>query len=191
LWCTDDEKVVGMTAAYPPLLAESLAGPEAEWRLRTFAGVAAQVPEARAFVAGALAGCPAREDLMLCVTELCANAIEHAASGAGGGFTVEVARPADGVAYVAVTGAGDGDWAAPDPDAARATANDLAEGGRGLALVAACSSRWGYEKASGPMARCTVWAEATWPVPVGTRYVAKQGIRHDIGTLAAAEGGAA
>jgi hypothetical protein len=39
----------------------------------------------------------------------------------------------------------------------------MAEGGRGLALVAACTSRWGYADAHPGR---TVWAEACWPVPV-------------------------
>jgi len=39
----------------------------------------------------------------------------------------------------------------------------MAEGGRGLAMVAACTSRWGYADAYPGR---TVWAEACWPVPV-------------------------
>ena len=39
----------------------------------------------------------------------------------------------------------------------------MAEGGRGLAMVAACTSRWGFAEAYPGR---TVWAEATWPVPV-------------------------
>ncbi len=39
----------------------------------------------------------------------------------------------------------------------------MAEGGRGLAMVAACTSRWGYADAHPGR---TVWAEACWPVPV-------------------------
>jgi anti-sigma regulatory factor (Ser/Thr protein kinase) len=112
---------------------------------------------ARQFVARVLTGCPARETLLTCVSELAANAIEHTASGAGGVFTVEVIRPRAGVALVAVTDDGCGD----DPVIRRA--DDLAEGGRGLALVAALSSRWGY-RATGRGR--TVWAEATWPIPV-------------------------
>lgn len=112
---------------------------------------------ARQFVARVLTGCPARETLLTCVSELAANAIEHTASGAGGVFTVEVLRPHAGVALVAVTDGGCGD----EPTIRRAS--DLAEGGRGLALVAALSSRWGYRAAGQGY---TVWAEATWPVPV-------------------------
>ena len=39
----------------------------------------------------------------------------------------------------------------------------MAEDGRGLALVAACTSRWGYADAYPGRA---VWAEASWPIPV-------------------------
>lgn len=108
------------------------------------------------FVASALAGCPARDTLLTCVSELAANAIEHTASGRGGMFTVGVGRR-DGVASVSVTD--DGSATMP----AVTSAGMLAEGGRGLALVAACSSRWGFH--DGARGR-TVWAEVTWPVAV-------------------------
>ncbi len=124
---------------------------------RTFRGNPASVPEARRFVAGILAGCPARETLVACVSELCANAITHTASGDGGVFTVVVERPRDGVARVAVTDAG-----GPSVPAA-GSPGPMAEGGRGLALVAASAARWGYTNAHPGR---TVWAEATWPVPV-------------------------
>ena len=53
---------------------------------------------------------------MTCVSELCANAITHTASGRGGVFTVEVDCPRDGIARVAVTDDGDGfDTAKPTP----------------------------------------------------------------------------
>jgi len=144
-----------VSAAYPlPCGAHSGTGP----RLRVFPGEPCQVPLARAFVARALAGCPARETLLSCVSELAANAVAHTASGVGGDFTVEVIRSADGVALVAVTDAGGpGEPSVRDADA-------LAEGGRGLALVAALASRWGHHEEAG--GRRTVWAEATWPVAV-------------------------
>jgi serine/threonine-protein kinase RsbW len=195
----EDERVVRVTAAHPVPLKQAWHGWRLGWRpgaehcARVFAGVPAQVPEARAFASRALAGSPAREALMVCVTELCANAIQHTASGAGGAFTVEVARPADGVAYIAVTDAGGDDWPVshldrPDADADVA---QLAECGRGLALVAACSNRWGYERASGPESGCTVWVEATWPVSVGAGYILKRVIREDGTVPAAPTGGAA
>lgn len=126
------------------------------------------MPRVRAFVACALAGCPAREALLTCVSELAANAIAHTASGAGGVFTVEVIRPAAGAALVAVTDAGGLREPAIRQQSQATDEPDLAEGGRGLALVAALSSRWGYRDIGDAGGR-TVWAEATWPVPVGAR----------------------
>ena len=151
-----------MTGAYPVLPLGSLrpTGPVRSARTpwaRTFRGTPASVREARGFVNEVLAGCPARETLMTCVSELCANAIAHTASGNGGVFTVEVDRPRDGVARVAVTDEGGASVPAPG-------ALDLmAEGGRGLAMVAACTSRWGFTDACPGR---TVWAESCWPVGV-------------------------
>ena len=126
--------------------------------LKSFAGEPGRVPEARAFAARALAGCPADETLLTCVSELAANAIAHTASGAGGVFTVEVIRPADGVARVAITDAGSSREPSVCP------ADPLAEGGRGLALVAALASSWGHQRSAA--GGRTVWAQATWPVGV-------------------------
>ncbi|MDQ2815234.1 MAG: ATP-binding protein [Actinomycetota bacterium] len=124
---------------------------------RTFRGTPASVPKARRFVAELLAGCPARETLMTCVSELCANAVAHTDSGNGGVFIVEIDCLRDGVARVAVTDEGSDDVPA-------AGVLDLsAEGGRGLAMVAACTSRWGFAEAYPGR---TVWAEASWPVAV-------------------------
>lgn len=105
---------------------------------------------------------------MTCVSELAANAIAHTASGAGGVFTVEVVRPAAGLARIAVTDAG----GPCEPVIREAGESDnpfgLPEGGRGLALVAACSSGWGDSDIGEGPGR-TVWAEATWPVAVSAR----------------------
>jgi serine/threonine-protein kinase RsbW len=152
-----------VTGTYPVLHVGSFGSaspvrPTRPWA-RTFRGTPASVPEARRFVAELLAGCPAREVLMTCVSELCANAIVHTASGNGGVFIVEVGLPRDGVARIAVTDQG-------GPSLPAAGHLDLmAEGGRGLAMVAACTSRWGYADADPGR---TVWAEACWPVPVPT-----------------------
>jgi serine/threonine-protein kinase RsbW len=148
-----------VTAPYPVL---SLSGSRrraqpARPSARTFRGTPASVPEARRFVAELLVGCPARETLMTCVSELCANAIRHTASCRGGAFIVEVARPRAGVARVAVTD--DGGPSVHEPG----TPGPMAESGRGLAMVAACTSRWGYAESYPGR---TVWAEACWPVSV-------------------------
>ena len=111
-----------MTGAYPVLHL----GPVRSTRpwARTYRGTPASVPEARRFVGELLAGCPARETLMTCVSEFCANAITHTASGRGGVFTVEVDCPRDGIARVAVTD----DGGASVPAAGRLDL--MAEGGR-------------------------------------------------------------
>jgi anti-sigma regulatory factor (Ser/Thr protein kinase) len=159
-----------VTGAYPVLHVGSFgsagpAQPAPPWT-RMFRGVPASVSQARRFVAELLAGCPAREVLMTCVSELCTNAITHTASGQGGAFTVEVDLPRDGVARLAVTDDGGG----PSLPVARPldplTADRMAEGGRGLALVAAYTSRWGYVE-DGP--GLIVWAESCWPVAVPVR----------------------
>ena len=144
-----------MTGAYPVLHS----GPVRSTRpwARTYRGTPASVPEARRFVGELLAGCPARETLMTCVSEFCANAIAHTASGRGGVFTVEVDRPREGVARVAVTDGGGASVPAAGPGVL------MAEGGRGLAMVAACASRWGFSEAYPGR---IVWAEASWPVAV-------------------------
>jgi serine/threonine-protein kinase RsbW len=187
-----------VTGAYPVLHVGSFGPPDrvrpARPRARTFRGTPASVPEARRFVAELLAGCPAREVLMTCVSELCANAITHTASGDGGAFTVEVDLPRPGVARIAVTDEGGPSLPTPsrldptvgrpdlpadrlDPTTGRpdlpadrldpttGCLDLMAEGGRGLAMVAACTSRWGYADADRGR---TVWAEACWPVPVPT-----------------------
>ena len=144
-----------MTGAYPVLHVGRVRSTR-PWA-RTYRGTPASVPEARRFVGELLAGCPARETLMTCVSELCANAIAHTASGRGGVFTVEVDCPRDGVARVAVT-----DDGGPSVPAAKRL-DLMAEGGRGLAMVASCTSRWGFREAYPGR---TVWAEACWPVAV-------------------------
>jgi anti-sigma regulatory factor (Ser/Thr protein kinase) len=125
--------------------------------IRSFRGTPASVPDARHFVAELLVGCPARDVLMTCVSELCANAITHTASGDGGAFIVSVGYPRDGVARVAVTD--EGSSSVP----AAGTIDLTAESGRGLAMVAAYTSRWGWAEAYPGR---TVWAEASWPVGV-------------------------
>jgi len=144
-----------VTGVYPVLHMGPFQ-PTRPWA-RTYRGTPASVPEARRFVGELLVGCPARETLMTCVSELCANAIAHTASGRGGVFTVEVDCPRNGVARVAVTDDG-------GPSVPAAGRLDLmAESGRGLAMVAACTTRWGFREAYPGR---TVWAEASWPVAV-------------------------
>jgi anti-sigma regulatory factor (Ser/Thr protein kinase) len=131
-------------------------------RARDFPGDVREVRAARRFVARVLDGSPARDLLLICVSELAANAIEHTKSGAGGLFTVAAGQSIGklagqspgGTAFVAVTDEG----GAGEPGIRRA--GNMSEGGRGLALVDACSSRWGYRDSERGR---TVWAEVAWP----------------------------
>jgi len=143
--------------------------PGTRWQ-RIFPGVPAQVAEVRRFVSCLLTGCPARDALVSCASELAANAVVHTASGNGGFFSVEVSCPCFGVARVSVTDAG----GPTEPAVGAAVRDDTADigdlpvaglpvSGLGLALVAACASDWGFAE-SGPGR--TVWAEASWPVAV-------------------------
>ena len=134
---------------------------------RVFPGLTAQVGEARQFVACLLQGCPGRDVLVSCASELAANAVLHTASGDGGYFTVEVSCPRTGVARIAVTDSGGPTEPATGAPVSADSRDDDITGlptrGLGLALVAAVASRWGY-RITGPGR--TVWAEATWPVAV-------------------------
>lgn len=169
-----------MTGAYPVLHVGSFGSPSPvrstpPWS-RTFRGTPASVPEARRFVAELLLGCPAREVLMMCVSELATNAIAHTDSGHGGVFIVEVDIPHPGVARLAVTDEGSPSLPTvrPLPSGPLLPAESpdlLAEGGRGLALVAASTTRWGY---AGAHPGRTVWAESCWPVPVPTRHPSRR-----------------
>ena len=137
--------------------------------LRVFPGVPAQVAEVRQFVAFLLDGCPAREALVSCASELSANAVVHTASGDGGFFTVEVSYPRSGLGRVSVTDAGGPTKPAAGAPVTDGVSNDeiddLPTCGLGLALVAGAASRWGYTDAGSGR---TVWAEAAWPVPVAS-----------------------
>jgi anti-sigma regulatory factor (Ser/Thr protein kinase) len=52
----------------------------------TFPGAADQVRHARRALAGVLAGCPAADDIVLCLSELATNAARHSASAGPGGI---------------------------------------------------------------------------------------------------------
>ncbi|MER6469607.1 ATP-binding protein [Streptomyces collinus] len=87
-------------------------------------------------------------DVLLCVTELLTNVLDHL--GAGTPVTVRIAGTPYGRTRVEVT----------DPDARALpvllAAADTAESGRGLTLIDALAQRWGVDQ--GPD-RKTVWCE--------------------------------
>ena len=120
----------------------------------TFPGIAAIVPAARRLVRGILESSPQAPDAELVAAELVSNAIRHTASGADGGqFTITIASK-PGWARIEVTDEGTGRWHPQPGD----TGDDY---GRGLALVAALSNRFGHDVAGDGTQ--TAWAEITWP----------------------------
>ena len=115
-------------------------------------GLAGQVPGVRRWAQAVAAAWGAAADQVgLVVTELVTNAIRHTRSGQPGGVVmVAVAGGWDGVTvHVHDLGASGGQVPRPRP----AGGNRLADGGRGLPIVAAISGQWGTV----PAAWCPVW----------------------------------
>lgn len=148
-----EDSMASGTAA-PPSATRSLR--------RTFRGEPGQVPLARDFVSRYLNArhCPAEaaDDILLCTSELAANAVLHSRSGLPGGhFSVEIAFYARQAVRVTIEDSG-GPWAERgdgDPDA---------ECGRGLHVVAALSADMGISgDASGRMA----WFCCRWSTGLG------------------------
>jgi anti-sigma regulatory factor (Ser/Thr protein kinase) len=149
-------------AAAPAVTLAQLAGQGARLvaspRRRVFPGRPDQVRQARRFVARALAGCPAADDAVLCVSELASNAIQHTRSGQGGRFQVLVWR---GRASACVAVIDDG---APHGPAARTPGPaDLAESGHGLRVVSDLAATWGQQEPglAGLPGRA-VWFQLAW-----------------------------
>ncbi|WP_203946236.1 ATP-binding protein [Planotetraspora thailandica] len=126
------------------------------WWQRAFPGDPGQLREVRRYVAGLLDGFPARDDVIACAAELASNAIVHTRSGNGGTFVVHVQR-GSGCLRVAVADAGSDVC----PVLRAVFDENLREGGRGLAIVAALSSRM---QVDGDARGRTVWAEFRWPM---------------------------
>jgi serine/threonine-protein kinase RsbW len=133
---------------------------------RTFRGEPGQVPLVRDFVSRYLDGrhCSAEtvQDILVCATELAANAVLHSRSGLPGGhFSVEIACTAQSV-HVKVEDSG-GPWSEHGND-------DIdAECGRGLSVVAALSADMGITgDTAGRMAWfCCRWGSSVEDQPGG------------------------
>lgn len=119
---------------------------------RTFPATTTQIRESRRFLASLLAGHPAADDAILCLSELTTNAILHSRSRQpGGSFLVRVERHGDHV-RVEVTDQG-GPWQqhAPDDD----------QNGRGLLVVSRLAQNWGCT--GDENAGWTLWFEIGCP----------------------------
>ncbi|WP_433546290.1 ATP-binding protein [Streptomyces sp. CA-294286] len=121
------------------------------------------VPEARRFVGLVLAelGDAARsDDVLLCVSELATNALEHGVPP-GRGFQIRVWAARD-LVRLEVHDSGPG-----KPRKAEVGGPALKEGGRGLLIVAALADNWGVgERNPGKVVWCEFGAEERRaPVP--------------------------
>ncbi len=117
---------------------------------RVFPATPAQVREARRFLSRILAGSPAADDAILCLSELAANATIHSNSARPGGhFSVRAQMCHGSRLRVEVQDQG-GSWAS------RQTGRD-APHGRGLLVVARLAQDWGRKGDS--RTGWTVWFE--------------------------------
>jgi serine/threonine-protein kinase RsbW len=115
---------------------------------RDFASRSESVSEVRAFTRDALAGLDlAVDDIVLCVSELVTNAVRHSAPY-DGTFRLDILADRDKLRVECH------DFGGKKPTLR--TPSDADEGGRGLHLVQALTSRWGVS--SMPLGKC-VWFE--------------------------------
>jgi serine/threonine-protein kinase RsbW len=114
-----------------------------------FPALAEQVGHARRFLAGILAGYPAADDAVLCLSELASNSVIHSASRQPGGtFTVRAAIYDGGGVRVEVEDQG-GLWGP--------NSSENGQHGHGLHIVSELAGAWGItgDSATGR----TVWFE--------------------------------
>ncbi len=135
------------SAARPPgMAAASCPAPLQQ----VFRADASQVAAARGFLAALLAGGPAADEAVLCLSELATNAVVHSRSRQpGGSFTVRVQL--DGQRLRVEVGDQGGPWDSPS----RVRTDE--QNGRGLLIVGRLASRWGC--AGHSRTGWTVWYE--------------------------------
>lgn len=132
---------------------------------RSFPGLAEHLAEVRQFIQMVLGDAPGAELVALAASELAGNAVVHTASGAPGGqFVVHLAAFADRW-QVRVDDAGSPTEPHVVVDVIDEDAEWDCESGRGLAMVASISRKWGV---LGDRNARAVWAEIPYPVqPAG------------------------
>jgi serine/threonine-protein kinase RsbW len=117
----------------------------------TYPGSPEHVRQVRADARSLLAECPAADEVILCLSELAANAVLHSDSRRPGGtFTVRI-ESCPGAHILIEVEDGGGPWLSPAPDPGS---------GRGLDIIRVLAAEWGV--AISPAGR-TVWARFAWP----------------------------
>jgi serine/threonine-protein kinase RsbW len=140
-------------AAALDLPVPAAASPDLCAAAATYRGRPEHVRQVRADARGLLAGCPAADEVILCLSELATNAVLHSNSRRPGGtFTVRIGSRPGADVRIEVEDDG-GPWLAPAPDPGS---------GRGLDIIGALAAEWGV--AASPAGR-TVWARFDWPRP--------------------------
>lgn len=121
-------------------IPESLAICIARERTRVFAADPALAGDVRRWAGEELAAHPCRDDALLVVTELFANAVRHGSRGPGCAVAVCVRPLPRAGAYIAVTDSGGGGRPVP-----RDTGPESVTG-RGLVIVDGLAARWGIRR---------------------------------------------
>ena len=117
----------------------------------SYPGGTEHIRAVRADLRAALEGCPRADDVILCASELAANAAQHSRSRLPGGtFTVRATVSPDHDAQIEVRDDG-GPWTQAVTDPARY---------HGLDIIRAVADAWGIEDGR---ATRTVWARFGWP----------------------------
>ena len=120
----------------------------------TYPGTTEQIRSVRADLRGLLGDCPMADDVILCTSELAANAAIHSRSRLPGGiFTVRATVSSGNYVWVEVEDSG-GSWTPATSDPTRC---------HGLDIVRALVSDWGID---GDDIVRTMWARFDWPSPV-------------------------
>jgi serine/threonine-protein kinase RsbW len=130
----------------------ALAAPGLHAFASTYPGTPEQVGQVRADLRRGLGGCPVADDVILCVSELAANAVLHSNSRKPGGTYTVRAEGCPGASVRIEVEDDGGPWISkPAPDPAS---------GRGLDIISALAAEWGIT--SSPPGRA-VWARISWP----------------------------